>query len=77
MINLESTRLLLRKFNINDADDCFEFLSDKETCYLDGGYEPWLKKDDAFWNLMNLFESQNSRYMILLKEKTKSLGQYI
>lgn len=34
---LETPRLILRKSELKDEDDCFEFLSDKQTCLDDGG----------------------------------------
>ena len=34
---LETDRLLLRPFRPEDRADCFAFLSDPETCHLDGG----------------------------------------
>lgn len=74
MTQIESKRLLLRKFQLSDADDCFEYLSDKETCYMDGGYEPWLSKNESFYDLMNHYESQSGRLMIVLKEENKVIG---
>ena len=71
---IETERLILRKFNIEDSKDCLEFLSDKETCYLDGGYEPFFEMDDKFKDLMNRFSKQEGRIMIELKSENKVVG---
>lgn len=71
---VETERLLLRPFRASDADDCFAFLSDRETCYLDGGYEPYTEKNERFWKLMDIFASGEGRYMLELKEENKVVG---
>jgi RimJ/RimL family protein N-acetyltransferase len=71
---LETDRLILRRFDYNDSNDCFEFLSDKETCYNDGGYEPFMKIDNEYKLLMDKFDSQKTRYMIVLKDGNKVIG---
>ena len=73
-MNLESERLILRKFKKEDEDDCFEWLSHQETCYLDGGYQPWTTKDESFYMLMDRFSKQDGRLMIVLKEENKVIG---
>ena len=57
---IETGRLLLRPFRASDAADCFAFLSDRETCHLDGGYEP--------------FASGEGRYMVERKEDGRVIG---
>lgn len=71
---IETERLLLRPFRASDAEDCFAFLSDRETCYLDGGYEPYTAKDERFWTLMDIFASGEGRYMVERKEDGRVIG---
>ncbi len=71
---IETKRLLIRKFDIKDSDDCFEWMSDRDTCYMDGGYEPWLEKNDSFCEIMNRFSCQEGRWMIELKAEKKVIG---
>lgn len=71
---IETDRLLLRPFRASDADDCFAFLSDRETCHLDGGYEPYAAKDERFWKLMDIFDSGEGRYMVERKEDGRVIG---
>lgn len=65
---LETERLIIRPFQLSDSEDCFGFLSDKESCYNDGGYEPFTEMDDKYRELMELYRSQPMRKMIVLKE---------
>ena len=71
---IETGRLLLRPFRRSDSDDCLAFLSDRETCYLDGGYEPYPAKDERFWKLMDIFASGGGRYMLELKGEGRVIG---
>lgn len=71
---IETGRLLLRPFRASDAADCFAFLSDRETCHLDGGYEPYAAKDERFWKLMDIFASGEGRYMVERKEDGRVIG---
>ena len=71
---LETPRLILRKFELKDEDDCFEFLSDKQTCLDDGGYLPFTEKNEEYNQLMNKFLIDNGRLMIYLKEQHKVIG---
>lgn len=71
---LETERLLLRNYIAEDAEACFEFLSDKETCYMDGGYEPFDEMDEEYGLLMEKFSNQKTRYMIVLKSENKVIG---
>lgn len=71
---IETERLALRPFRKSDASDCFEFLSDRETCYLDGGYPPFLEMDEHFDELMTRFATQDQRYMVELKQEHKVIG---
>lgn len=71
---LETPRLILRKFDLKDEDDCFDFLSDKQTCLDDGGYLPFTEKNDEYNQLMNKFLNDNGRLMIYLKDHHKVIG---
>lgn len=74
MLYLETERLLLRNYKEKDAEDCFAFLSDRETCYLDGGYEPFESIDKEYNELMQKFKEQDNRLMIVLKGEDKVIG---
>ena len=45
LITLTTPRLVLCPFSIQDADDLFPMLSDRDTCYDDGGYEPFSRDE--------------------------------
>ena len=61
---LETDRLLLRPFRPEDRADCFAFLSDPETCHLDGGYEPFREMDRDYDALMEKLAGPEGRYMV-------------
>lgn len=71
---LETPRLILRKFELKDEDDCFEFLSDKQTCLDDGGYLPFTEKNEEYGQVMNKFFNDKERLMIYSKEYHKVIG---
>lgn len=71
---LTTDRLILRRFQTDDAKDCFEFLSDKQSCYDDGGYEPFTEMDEYYYALMDKFANQPMRKMIALKSTGKVIG---
>lgn len=71
---LETPRLLLRPFVLEDATDCFAFLSDRETCLLDGGYEPFPAMDDAYQALMAQFAAQPGRLVVEVKALHQVIG---
>lgn len=73
-IVLTTERLILRKFQPNDAKDCFGFLSDKQTCYSDGGYEPFAEMNEEYYALMDRFADQPMRKMIVLRDRDKVIG---
>lgn len=73
-LTLETPRLILRKFELKDQDDCFKFLSDKKRCLDDGGYLPFTEKNEEYNQLMNKFLNDNGRLMIYSKEHQKVIG---
>ena len=73
-LTLTTDRLILRSFQKDDSKDCFEFLSDKQTCYNDGGYEPFAEMNKEYYVLMNKFANQPMRKMIALKSTGKVIG---
>ncbi len=73
-MELDTPRLLLRPFRREDAEDCFAFLSDRETCRLDGGYEPFTVMDEEYQALMDQFAHQPERAVVVLKETGHVIG---
>ncbi len=73
-MNLDTPRLRLRPFALADAADCFAFLSDAETCRLDGGYEPFAAMDDEYRRLMEKFAAQPDRTVVVVKETEHVIG---
>ena len=73
MIEIETPRLLLRKFQEYDKADMFELLSDEQWCLDDGGYHAFTEMDAEFEFLFQRF-LQQQRYAIVLKETGKVIG---
>lgn len=71
---LETERLLLRPFRPEDRTDCFAFLSDPETCRLDGGYEPFREMDRDCDALMEKLAGQEGRYMVEERASCRVVG---
>lgn len=73
---IETKRLILREFKKSDGIDFFEFLADKECCYLDGGYEPETSPYSAGYKklMKKLKKEKNERFMIELKDEGKCIG---
>lgn len=71
---LDTPRLTLRPFAAGDGTDCFAFLSDRETCMLDGGYEPYAAMDAEYQALMDQFAAQPNRLVVVLKAENKVIG---
>ncbi len=64
MMNLRTERLIIRRFVLEDQDDLFELLSDRQTYYDMGGYEPFDERDEEFHQLMQNFSKDENRYVI-------------
>lgn len=70
----ETQRLILRLVETGDAADIFEMVSDAQTCYDDGGYEPFRQMDDGFLAMVRSFAQQEGRLAIVLKDEEKTIG---
>lgn len=73
-LELETKRLKIRRFEMKDADAMFEFLCDRESCYLDGGYEPYVDKNEDYCDLMSEFTEEETRYVIVRKDIDEVIG---
>lgn len=71
---VETERLRIRRYQDTDRFDFFEFLNDRESCYLDGGFEPFDAMDDEYDAWMTEFGKEDTRYMIAEKETGKVVG---
>lgn len=70
---METQRLIIRRFRMDDAEECFAFMSDAQGMYLDG-CKPFVSMDDAFWERMKLFEKREGQYVIVLKTSNEVIG---
>lgn len=66
---IETERLILRRFRMEDKDDCFSFLSDEQTCLDDGGYHAFESQDEEYMQVMEEFARQKNRLMIVEKNR--------
>ena len=73
MFEIETNRLLLRKFRPGDEDDVFEFGSDEQCCLDDGGYHAFTEKNEDFFDHFETI-CQQDRYAIVLKSENKVIG---
>ncbi len=74
---IETPRLILRHFRDEDIDDWFEIYSDKDTCYNDGGYEPYIEKDERFYHDIKSISEQKNRFVIHSKEHDRAIGTVV
>ena len=72
-LRLETDRLVLRRFKAEDADDCFELLSDPVSTYMNC-CEPFTEKNAEFEQRMQFFADQQTRYMVEYRENGKVIG---
>lgn len=70
---IETERLILRQFCVDDAKDVFAILSDEQTTLDCGGYHAFDAMDDEYDRLMQKFAGQ-TRYSIVLKETGRVIG---
>lgn len=71
---LETERLLLRNFQMEDKDDCFVFMSDEQTCLDDGGYHAFECQDEDYMQVMEKFLQERHRYMMVEKKSNRVVG---
>lgn len=66
-------RLVIRRFSMADAAECFSFMSDEKGMRLDG-CKPFTTMDDEYWERMKLFEQRDGQYVIVLKSTNEVIG---
>ena len=72
-LRLETPRLLLRRFRMEDAADCFGLLSDPEGAYMDC-CKPFSAMDEAFRERIQLFVDRPGQYAVVQKESGTVIG---
>ncbi len=73
-LRLETTRLILRHFQKGDAEHLFESMSDKETCAMDGGYDPETQLNEQYIASIDEFIKDPNRFVIALKPSNQAIG---
>lgn len=73
VLPIETERLILRQFRVDDAKDVFAILSDEQTTLDCGGYHAFDAMDDEYSRLMQKFAGQ-TRYSIICKETGRVIG---
>ena len=73
VLPIETERLILRQFCVDDAKDVFAILSDEQTTLDCGGYHAFDAMDDEYGRLMQKFAGQ-TRYSIICKETGRVIG---
>lgn len=73
MFEIETARLLLRKFRTGDEQDTFELFSDEQTCLNGGGIHALTEMNEEFYQLFERFLKQD-RYAVVLKSESKVIG---
>ena len=73
-MRLETERLILREPALKDEDAVWAILSDAETCRCDGGYPPFVSKDEAFGRLFAKMVSENEERLFM---EDKASGRMI
>ena len=72
-LRLETDRLVLRRFKAEDAEDCFELLSDPVGTYMNC-CETFTEKNAEFAQRMQFSADQQTRYMIEYRKNGKVIG---
>lgn len=70
---LKTRRLTIRRFQLQDAEACFEILSDQKGSYMDC-CKPFLEMNEAYMELMKLFSQREGQYVMALNESGKVVG---
>lgn len=73
VLPIETERLILRQFRVDDAKDVFAILSDEQTTLDCGGYHAFDEMDEEYGRLMQKFAGQ-TRYSIICKETGRVIG---
>lgn len=68
-LTLETQRIIIRRFDISDAEELLSLYSDRESCYSDGGYEPFTGMDERYMDLMRSFAVAENKKVLTLKNK--------
>lgn len=71
---LETERLCIRRIREDDAQALFEFLGDRDSCYLDGGFEPFEQMDEEYVGWIQALGKQETRYVIAEKATDRAVG---
>ena len=69
----DTERLHIRRLTLQDAEDCFAFLSDPYGCMMDCS-KPVDLMDEDFQERMEQMVQHNGQYAIVLKESRKVIG---
>lgn len=72
-LQLETDRLLLRRFTPEDFEGCFSFLSNARDAYMDGRIS-YSDMNEEYHELIMLFCERESQYAITLKESSEIIG---
>lgn len=71
----ETTRLLLRKPTLEDAEAFLDLFSDEETCRMDGGYPPYTALDERLWqDLREIVADAENRLFIVERTCGRMIG---
>ena len=65
ILPIETPRLLLRQFAVEDAEDVFAIFSDEQPTLDCGGYHAFDAMDEEYGRLMQKFAGQ-TRYSVIL-----------
>lgn len=71
---IETPRLIIRRYESEDAASLYEMDHDQNSCYMDGGYEPSEKMDEEYFEKMAGFAEDESRYVIAHKDTNEAFG---
>lgn len=75
MQTIMTERLILRPYQIGDSISLFEMMSDRDTCYDDGGYEPETLCDEKYQKTIDeAFLGDEHRIIMALKETNQAIG---
>lgn len=72
-LRLETGRLILRRYQPEDAAQCFAFLSNEDDAYMDG-CKAFSEMDEEYYDRVALFGQRETQYMIVKKETGEVIG---